>query len=189
MGLFRLRLAVPAAAVVVTLGGCGDVTRSSHRATVAHIACSEVVSYRSLAELRKDATSVVVLHPTGATTVRRVSGLPFTVAKVRVIERIAGSAIPASFGLRQTGARGVVGDEGCTALVSGAEVYLAYLAPFRLRVAGPGIPGQYVVVGGTQGLFQHAGPSVPADDAPAFSSVAHRAGSRLPTRISIAAAR
>jgi hypothetical protein len=142
---------------------------------------SAAVEYTDLAQLRRAATSVVVLRPTGATRVRNVAMIPFTISTVAVRKRVAGRHPPPRFGLRQTGTIAV---QDCETLVSRGSLYLAYLAPFRWRMHGPAVRGQYVAVG----LFEHAGPKLPPDRAAVFRSV-NGQQSLLPARISIAQAR
>lgn len=53
--------------------------------------------------------------------------------------------------------------------MSSGRRYLAYLAPFTLRPGGKQIDDQYVVVGGSQGLFVLRHPRVPAPSGPSAS--------------------
>ena len=57
---------------------------------------SAAVEYTDLAQLRRAATSVVVLRPTGATRVRNVAMIPFTISTVAVRKRVAGRHTPPS---------------------------------------------------------------------------------------------
>ncbi len=195
------RLCVAALAVGALSAGCGASDPPTHRHPLTvttrgqlqpvaseHVACSTAVDYRSLAQLHHDANAVAVLAPTGAQTVVRIAGVAFTTANVARLATVAGGRLPRTFRLRQLGAPGAARGDGCGPLVAPGSVYLAYLVPFKLRSHGRGLPGQYVVVGGTQGLFKHEGPS-PVDDrsAPSFRRVDPE--SPLPARISIAEAR
>jgi hypothetical protein len=149
---------------------------------------SLAIGYVSLAQLRRDAAAVALLKPTGATTVTAIEHVPFTVATVNVLETVSGAPLPSTLGLRQTGAAGAF-VQGCPPLVSRSDVYIAYVAPFEFQRGGP-IAGQYVVVGGGQGLFRHAGPAPPANEsAESFMRVHPSASSSLPAQISISQAR
>jgi hypothetical protein len=203
MSSARIRLAaasVAAVAVGAIGAGCGASGTLEHArpqrplapeqgqpVASVHVTCSAAVEYRSLAQLRRDATSVAVFAPTGANTVIRIAGVPFTLAKVRLVATVAGARLPATLRLRQLGARRATSVAGCGPLVAAGSVYLAYVAPFKLRAHSPGVPGQYVVVGGTQGLFAHQG-HAPVGDRSARSFHRVDPDSRLPQRISIARA-
>jgi len=188
----RRRSIVPLAVVAIVAAGCGAGTTSDgathgladaaqHGVTKRVVVCDAAVSYTSLAGLRRTAPSVVVFRATGARTLRKIAGIPFTVSTVSVLKTVAGKHLSSIVKLRQTAAVGV---QGCETLVSRGNVYLAYLAPFRLRPGGRAIGGQYVTVG----LFVHGGSVVPRESAVAFSSL--NAGQpSLPRRISIAQAR
>jgi hypothetical protein len=192
-----LSLAAGATVIAVATAGCGASAAAqgntgAQGAPVKHIECSQATSYASLRQLRRAATSVAVFRLAGGTRVRMIGGIPFTIATVRVLEPLQGKRLPAQFGLRQLGGPGFVADQGsgCAPLVSRRDVYVAYLAPFRLRRGGPRVTNQYVVVGGAQGLFEHAGPVVPANEASrSFARVGQEPGSSLPAQISISQAR
>ena len=84
----------------------------------------------------------------------------------------------------------VEGSENCSPAVSKGNAYLLYLTRFRLRPNGPGDRRRFVVVGGPQGAYVHAGAPPPSD--PHERSFVHQAsdvGRSLPQRISIADAR
>ena len=186
-----LRLAAALAGVSMIAAACGGSATDGATGRVAAAtqqgATKQVVvfdpafSYKDLAQLRRNATSVVVFKPTGARRVRKIAGIPFTISAVAVRERVAGRRVPSTLTLRQTGAAGV---QGCETSVSPNDVYLAYLAPFRWRRGGPAVRGQYVAVG----LFEHAGSIMPSESAVAFSSLIREQPS-LPAKISIAQAR
>ncbi len=193
------RLCVAALAVGALSAGCGasDPPTHAHPVTTPgqlqpvaseHVACSTAVDYRSLAQLRHDANAVAVLAPTGAQTVVTIAGVAFTTANVARLATVAGGRLPRTFRLRQLGAPGAARGDGCGPLVAPGSVYLAYLVPFKLRSHGRGLPGQYVVVGGTQGLFKHEGPSQVDDrSAPSFHAASipsrrSRRASRSPRR-------
>jgi hypothetical protein len=171
---------------VLLLSGCG-AARSAATATSArspvHIACSVAVAYRSLAQLRRAATAIAVLRPTGASRVIHVAGGPYTLATVTVLGTVSGRRLPATLQLRELGGPGVVLD-GCFPEVSTGHTYLAYLVPFRRRRNGPGVPGQYFIVG--PGLFELAGASSTAlGPAARFKRLGPDTGSRLPAQITV----
>jgi hypothetical protein len=173
----------------IAIGGCGasavgDTQPAAHGASPEHLTCSYAVSYSSLAQLRRGSSSVVVITPTGAQSVRRLAGVPYTVAKVRVVEPVAGKRLPRTFELRQIGRPGV---GGCGPLVSSTDTYLAFVAAARLRRGGLPAHDQFVVVGGTQGLFGR--PAGGSPDHGSFTRQFAEPGSRLPLKVSVAQAR
>lgn len=125
------------------------------------VVCDRAVGYRTLRALGRAASSIAVLAPTAITHPVSTVGVPFTITRVRVLETLAGKPLTAVIWLRQTGSVTAVPTGGCEPLVSSKRRYLAYLAPFTSRPGGPHIDGQYVVVGGSQGLFelQHPQPA------------------------------
>jgi hypothetical protein len=174
--------------IALAVAGCASasaVNTGNGASDPSHISCTVdyAVEYTSLAGLRRAATAVAVLRPTGQATVRSIDSIPITIAKVKILTAVAGSPLPATLGLREDGRPGDLG--GCAPLVSGNNVYLAYLVAFRLRRNGPPINGQYVSVGGAQGLFRHVGSRSLSDtSARSFVRLAP-AGIPLPPRISI----
>jgi len=66
-----------------------------------------------------------------------------------------------------------------TNLVSDAKMYLAYLQPFELQPGVP-IPGQYVVIGNLQGLFEQAGGQVAPTPTGAASTTFDRVDQEAP---------
>lgn len=133
-------------------GRSSGVTRS--------VVCDQAVAYRSLAALRRAASSVAVLAPTATTRRTSIGGMAFTITRVRVQETLAGKLLAHTILLRQTGAPGMT-LIGCGQLVSAGHRYLAYLTPFRLHQGGPQVGDQYSVVGGNQGLFELRHPTNP----------------------------
>src|SRR5690349_25073675 len=76
--------------------GCGaDASPASGGETTTGIACDYAFTYSSLSQLRRHASSVAVVEPTGAVRHRRVANLPWSDAGVRVIELISGARLPA----------------------------------------------------------------------------------------------
>jgi hypothetical protein len=111
-----LTLAVALAAIAVLEAGCGSVRRSARLAadgTEPHIECSEAVRYTSLAQLRSAATVVATFRPTGATSVRRIAGVPFTLAGITVTRTLAGTPLAGKPIVRELGAPGVIVGGGC----------------------------------------------------------------------------
>jgi hypothetical protein len=186
----RLRIGPVLIVIALVVAGCGGVSAVNARKRASdprHISCTVdyAVGYTSLAGMRRDATAVAVLRPTGQTTLRSIDSVPFTVAKVKILKMVAGRPLPSTLGLRELGRAGDGG--GCAPLVSVNHVYLAYLAPFTLH--GPPISGQYTLVGGAQGLFRHVG-GTPLSDTSARSFVRLAPdGIPLPPRISISEAK
>lgn len=178
-------------AIAPALAGCGGTSAASagRATTTRQIACSIAVSYTSLAGLRRDASAIAILRPTGVTAVRSIDGVPFTIAKVRILRTIGGGALPSIVALRQLGRAGLTGEGGCTPLVAKNSVYLDYLVPYRLSRSGPPVSDQYVSVGAGQGLFRHVGRTSVWDvTARSFVRLDQDATS-LPARISIAEAK
>lgn len=174
--------------IALAVAGCGSASalNTGKRASdPSHVSCTVdyAVEYTSLAGLRRAATAVVVLRPTGQATVRSIDSIPFTIARVKILTAVAGSPLPPTLGLREDGRAGDIG--GCAPLVSGNNVYLAYLVPFRLRRNGPPTSRQYVSVGRAQGLFRHVGSRSLADTSARSLVRLAPAGNPLPPRISI----
>jgi hypothetical protein len=162
-----------------------DAPAGTHR-----IACSFAVDYKRLAQLRRDSTSVAVVEPTGVVRTRVVSGIPMKDAVVRVIELVAGRRLPARFTLLDVADFSIAGSEDCSPAISKGNAYLLYLTRFRLRQKGPGDPRRFVVVGGPQGAYVHAGTPPPSDlQERSFVHQRSDVGRSLPQRISIAEAR
>ena len=119
------------------------------------VVCDRVgTGYRSLHALGRAASSIAVLAPTANTHQISTVGLPVTITRARVLETLAGKRLASVIWLRQTGSVTAVPSGGCEPLVSATQRYLIYLTPFTLRPGGPQIHRQYVVVGGSQGLFE-----------------------------------
>jgi mono/diheme cytochrome c family protein len=125
------------------------------------VVCDRAMRYRTLRALGRAATSIAVLAPAAITHSVSTVGVPVTITRVRVLETLAGKRLPRVIWLRQTGSVTAVPSGGCEPLVSSKQRYLAYLAPFTSRPGGPQIDSQYVIVGGSQGLFelQHPQPA------------------------------
>jgi hypothetical protein len=108
------------------------------------------------------------LSPTGAATQRDEKHIPITLSTVGVLELLGGEPLPSPFELRQVGGHFRTRDQ--STLVGGVppvrpgRVYLAYLKPFQLHRDQPPIAGQYVSVGGSHGIFEHAGSNAPTDE-------------------------
>jgi hypothetical protein len=154
------------AVVTLALGAAGCSSASQHegaqRGTPTHnhrtfIAPDYAVGYQSLRQLHAAATAAAVLKPTSESRVVYVAGLPFTVTSVKVIATILGRPLPTTIGLREVGTSStyLAGEPGIATVVSPRSEYLAYLQPFTFG-NGP-VPGQWVVVGGLQGLYRHEG--------------------------------
>lgn len=110
--------------------------------------------YRTLRALGRAASTIAVLAPTAITHQVSTVEIPVTLTRVRVLETLAGKRLASVIWLRQTGSVTVPPSGGCEPLVSSRQRYLTYLAPFTLKPGGPQIDSQYVVVGGSQGLFE-----------------------------------
>ncbi len=146
-------------AVAFAVSGCASATShlnssqagstASTSRSIQHSSADVAESYGSLVALRHDATTVAVLQPTGATRSESIDGIPWTISTVNVLETVSGEQIPGGLGLRQLGS----GDGSVPGpLASPADLYLAYLQPYR--TLGGLVAGQYVVIGSLQGLFE-----------------------------------
>jgi hypothetical protein len=123
--------------------------------------------YRTLRGLGRAASSIAVLAPTTITHPVSTVGVPLTLTRVRVLETLAGKRLASVIWLRQTGSVTAVPTGGCEPLVSPQKQYLAYLTPFTFRPGGPQIDDQYVVLGGSQGLYElRHPPPAPASSPP-----------------------
>lgn len=161
-------LAAAAFAVLLIAGTAGCAGRAARALPKAapghHLDVSYAHAYSSLAQLRNSASSVAVLRATGSSTVITIGatghGIPWTLSTVNVVRQLSGPALPPSFELRQLGKAGVPVSTGdipvADSLVSKGGVYIAYLQPFTMG-NGP-VAGQYVTVGGLQGLFRDSQP-------------------------------
>lgn len=152
-----------------------------------HVEADAATSYASLAQLRGDANSVVLLRPTTSSRVESVNGNPFTITTVSVEKTISGSPVAANVELRQLGSGNTSGD---SFVVSAGRPYVAYVTPFEF-IPGQPVGNEYVIIGGDQGLFE--GSAAPVTDvmnrafdptARAFARVDGSA-SALPDRISV----
>lgn len=186
--------ALGAVVATLTIAGCGTAARSVVRdapETGQQVACSFASEYKTLAQLRRDASSVAVVEPTGVVRTRVVSGIPMKDATVRVIEHVSGGRLPATFTLLDVADPRLEGSQNCSPTISNGNAYLVYLTPFRLRRTGPPRgAGRFWVVGGPQGNYIHTGTPPPSD--PQERSFLHQmsdVGRSLPPRISIADAR
>jgi hypothetical protein len=108
------------------------------------ITASRARSYRSVAELARDATLVIVGTANGATT-ESLGGIPFTTTSVEVVRVLSGdAAVGATIPVHQTGGPGIVSPELPPVMRPGQR-YLLFLEPFT----GPGVqtPQRYTIVG------------------------------------------
>ena len=171
-------VALLVAAVVLVAAGGG---RSHSARATGHLYASQAKQYTSLAQLTQDATSVAVIQSTGAAKTETDGGIPWTITTMRVIRLVAGSALPSTLDLRQAGDGTTVGYP----VVSTGNLYLAYVQPFELQPGVQASTGQFVAIGGLQGLFEQSGTRVPGDSTSAFAPVTPGSDS-LPANVSIA---
>lgn len=143
-----------AAAAVAACGSSGSATDSHPDApaavrTHATIVCdSAQPPPRSIAALRRTATSVAVIRPLNAASTMRDHGIPITITRASVLHLVAGRSLPAVIALRQTGAAGVTLEGSCAPLLRAGHEQTAFLVPFRLNRHGSPVNGQYVTVNG-----------------------------------------
>lgn len=145
--------------VYAPLAGAPGPARASTPTPSKHLVCDATTSYGSLRALGRAASSIAALAPTTASRRLSIDGVPITITRVSVLETLAGKPLPTTIQLRQTGSPGVILTGACEPLVTAGERYLAYLTPFRLRHTGAPVDGQYVVTGGSQGLFELCHPT------------------------------
>lgn len=172
--------------------GCGAGRAAKQDGPIATrgVACSFALSYSSLAQLRRHASSVAVIEPTGAVRHRRVAGLPMSDATVRVVERVSGARLPAWLVILDIADPQIQGDTECAPELTAGNAYLVYLTRARRRPGGPAQPGRYSAVGGPAGAFTHRGTQPPSDPAErSFLRSDADAAASLPQRVSIADAR
>jgi hypothetical protein len=175
--------ALTSLAAVSVLGVAGCANSASGGGESSHIDANNAFSYSTLGQLRRAATSVVVVQPTGAATQAKVGGVPWTISTVQVVRQVSGQKLPSAFGLRQLGSAATAQD---SPVVAKGNLYLAYLQQFK-TLAGR-VAGQYVVIGGLQGLYQSADPGAGAaaanDSVKSFTRVSPDSAG-LPRNISI----
>ncbi len=163
--VFTVGLLVSAGAIILlvaVLAGNSAPRIHHHRQILAStkpparalIETSAVKAYTSLSQLRQDATSVAILTPTSVTRVETIGPVPFALTTVTVSQQVGGVQLPTTLELRQLGDGSAPGYP----VVSPGNRYLAYIQPFELHRGVP-VPGEYVVIGGLQGLFEDAGGS------------------------------
>ena len=139
-------------------------------------------SYTSLAQLRQDATWVALVRATGKSVTTTVGGVPYTISTVAVLKTVSGPPLPATIGLRQLGK---VGNSQGLPVVSAIGTYIGYIQQFK-DLSGV-VAGQYVVIGGTQGLFYDASGAPTNPKLAAFARV-NQDAIGLPAAISLAQA-
>jgi hypothetical protein len=182
-----LSCALVTVTLILIATGCGQTSVGHDHAQ--HIDVSYAKTYSSLSELRRSATTVVLIRPTGRTKIVHIGKVPFTVATVEVVEQVAGVHVPHFFALRQLGSSS---DNFSYSLVAAGKVYLAYIQHFT-TLKGP-VGNQYVIIGGSQGLFRSRLSNLQAIlsqhnvSARVFYAVG-RVSRTLPSPISIAQAR
>jgi hypothetical protein len=187
----RVALVVLVASCLVA--GCGvasgNVQRTADESVTHGEACSFAVAYRSLAQLRYDATAVAVVQPTGVFHNHRLAGLPSRDAQVRVLVRVAGRQLPSTLVVEDVADPRIDGSDSCGPVLAKGNTYLLYLTAVKRRPRGPSVHGRYFVVGGPQGAWAHPGPAPPGERARAFVHQQSDVGQSLPKRISVAQAR
>ncbi len=192
-----MRIAVVVAALAMgglgaLAAGCGAAGTATQDGpgTTRGVACSFAFSYSSLSQLRRHASAVAVIEPTGAVIKRSIAGTPIDDATVRVVERVSGGRLPATLVVVGVADPKLQGDTECAPDLTPGNAYLVYLARSRRRPGGPAEPGRYVVTGGPAGSFTHRGIPSPTDPFErSFSRSESAAAASLPERVSIADAR
>ncbi len=171
--------------------GCGaSATATRPISTGRGVECSFARSYSSLAQLRRQASSVAVITPTGDVNRHQVAGIPIDDATVRVLDVVSGPRLPPRIVLVDIADARIQGAAECAPAVAVGHTYLVYLARFRHRPGGPAQPGRYVVVGGPAGAFAHRGTPPPRDpNQRSFTRSEADAAASMPQRVSIADAR
>lgn len=124
-----------AAVAVLALAGCGSrsaplVQRTAER-QAPRILGSRVKSYGDIREVKREATAVVVATAESA-SIETVSGIPFTVTQMHVIDTVSGN-VPSAIDLRQVGSTAMRA-EG-TELVVAGSTYLLLCAHSSSRTA------------------------------------------------------
>lgn len=179
--LIRVGLSISAA---VGVAACGQIPSLSSSTTSAPkqgvVEPSVAKSYTSLGQLRHDATSVALLRATGKRTTTNIGGITYTISKVAVLKTISGSSLPLTIALRQLG---TVGNSQGPPVISTTGVYIAYIQQFR-NISGA-IAGQYVVIGGTQGLFYDSKGSTGTSPSSTSFVRVNPDATRLPAAISL----
>lgn len=140
---------------VLALAGCGSrsapVVEHAAQREAPRILGSRVKVYRDIREVKREATAVVVATATSA-SIEKVSGIPFTVTRMRVVDTVRGN-VPSTFDLRQTGSTAMQA-EGTELVVEGGT-YLLFVQPFEFT---HGVTtGQYVAVGVSAGVYRQVG--------------------------------
>jgi hypothetical protein len=186
----RVALVLVASCLVAGCGvASGNVQRTADQSVTHGEACSFAVAYRTLGQLRHDATSVAVVRPTGVFRTRRLAGVPWREDQVRVLARVSGRRVPSTLVVEDAADPRIDGSESCGPVLAKGNTYLLYLTAVKRRPGGPSVHGRYFVVGGPQGAWAHPGPAPPGERARAFVHQQSDVGQSLPKRISVAQAR
>lgn len=136
--------------LALALTACSQRTAGTAQTTTM-LEASRAKSYHSISQLARDSTAVVRAQASNRFSVEVIDQVPFTVTTMLVTEVLRGSVNGRTIQLRQLGgpeAR-LVGDPG---IVTPNSAYLLFVMPFELKRGQT--TGQYVVVGGSAGLFQ-----------------------------------
>jgi hypothetical protein len=149
--LKRERRWAAAALAAVAIFGLTACTSSApqHQATPeTAIKVSRTTTYRSVAEIKKDSSAVVIAIPRSAREMD-VNGIPVTVTSAEIKSTIAGKS-PASIQLQQFGSGTTPSPQTSPLLEAGRE-YLLFIQPLHLV---PGDNTGRMVITGDQGIFE-----------------------------------
>lgn len=143
-------LVIVATMLIASAASCA----SAPSGTPGHIEGSRVKTYNSIQQLSRDSALIVVALATGSHAEGADQGIPYTTTTVNVQNVLKGAA-GSTLKVRQLGnSTTVTGGEFDPLLVAG-QSYVLFLNAFTY---GPGQEtGEYVVVGGSAGLYTLAG--------------------------------
>lgn len=130
--------------LLLTAASCGSQPASGH------IEGSRVKAYSSIHDLSADSQAIVVVVATNTSSTGSDQRIPYTVTLVSVRESLKGS-VASSIKIRQFGSSTVQTSDELDPLLASGTIYVLFLSVFTY---GPGQDtDQYVVVGGSAGMF------------------------------------
>ncbi|MDQ3757114.1 MAG: hypothetical protein M3394_04625 [Actinomycetota bacterium] len=153
------RLLLAAVAVL----GIASAACSEQQPTTQQLHTSRALEFPSLKHVAHEADAVVEIAVDAAGVVETVGNMPFTVTEARVAGVLKGRDVGRTIRLRQVGSAQGAGLVPEGELLQAGKRYVAIVVPFTFGDYKP--TGQYVVVGGWQGLYRVEGDEVVATDA------------------------
>lgn len=150
-----LRKIAPVGLVALALiTGCssnGSETRTESKQVIHALVERD---YKSVAELERDST-LQVRVTAGASKVRKLNDVPFTITDVKVNEVLGGKMSAKTLSVQQLGSHQVE-SPGTSQLLAKGQDYLLFLEPYHLV---PGDNTGLYIITGDQGIYSHSSKS------------------------------